>query len=106
MIDIIDWNTLHEQHPDFVELVGEEIDELDWYALLLAGAGLAYLTSLFSAEVKSTDFMAHPMVGPTRKQSSIRHKTFFRSSQQDLFEKIFFVFYLEIYFFLISFRRL
>jgi len=62
MIDIIDWNALHEQHPDFVELVGQEIDELDWYALLLAGAGRAYLTALFCAEVKSTDFMAHPMV--------------------------------------------
>lgn len=70
MIDIIDWNTLHEQHPDFVELVGEEIDELDWYALLLAGAGLAYLTSLFIAEVESTDFLTHPMVELLRAKTS------------------------------------
>lgn len=62
MIDIIDWNTLHEQHPDFVELVGEEIDELDWYALLLAGAGRAYLTTLFCAEIKSDDFQANAMI--------------------------------------------
>lgn len=62
MIDIIDWNALHEQHPDFVELVGEEIDELDWYALLLAGAGRAYLTTLVCTEVESTDFKAHPLV--------------------------------------------
>lgn len=70
MIDIIDWNALHEQHPDFVELVGEEIDELDWYALLLAGAGHAYLTSLFSAEVKSADFLTHPMVELLRAKTS------------------------------------
>lgn len=62
MIDITDWNTLHEQHPDFVELVGEEIDELDWYALLLAGAADRGMWAAVATEIKSDDFQANAMI--------------------------------------------
>ena len=62
MIDIINWRELPEQHPDFVDLVGQEIDEMDWYALLLAGASRRGMTSLLHAEIKSDEFARHPFV--------------------------------------------
>ena len=62
MIDIIDWHALHEQHPDFVDLVGQEIDEIDWYAMLMVGASRRKMTSLLHAEIKSDEFASHPFV--------------------------------------------
>ena len=62
MIDIIDWHALYEQYPDFVDLVGQEIDELDWYALLIVGATDRGMWPVVKAEIDSDDFQTHAMV--------------------------------------------